>query len=226
MIKGVLFDLFETLITEANACPPRASALGQRLGVDPHDYRREWKARRSDVVLGRCSFWDALDQIARTLGVTPQEAVLEEIRSERIGAKAAILRSVEPAVLDMLKALRARGLKLALVTNSFPEDVAGWARSPLQAFFDAAVFSFAVGRAKPDPHIYLLACRDIGAAPADALFIGDGGDDELTGARDAGLKARQALWYLRRRPHGSMARADAGFLCVGDVLWEMHTRGG
>ena len=42
---------------------------------------------------------------------------------------------------------------------------------------------------KPDPRIYRLACEELGVEPADALFVGDGANDELAGAERVGMRA-------------------------------------
>ena len=41
---------------------------------------------------------------------------------------------------------------------------------------------------KPDIHIYELAMRRLGVPPEICLFVGDGGSDELYGAKSAGMK--------------------------------------
>jgi len=218
MIQGVLFDLFETLVTESSASIRRASSLASQLGVNEDAYRRHWKSRRLDVVLGRSAFRDILAQITRTLGAAPDDRLLDDLRSERLSQKAAVLRNVEQDVLAALEALRARGLRLALVTNSFAEDVAGWDSSPLHQFFDVALFSCVVGLAKPDPEMYLLGCRRLDVPPADALFIGDGGDEELAGARRAGLHACQALWFLARSQRPALAAEDRGLWRPSEIV--------
>jgi putative hydrolase of the HAD superfamily len=217
MIEAVLFDLYETLVTESGGAIQRASALAVRLGVDEEDYRRLWRSRCSDIVLGRCSFREVLVQIAHTLGATSPERIPEQLPSERMTEKSTTLRAVEPEVLDMLTALRSRRLRLGVVSNCFAEDVAGWERSPLGPYFDATVFSFATGLAKPDPEMYLLACRELHVPPSRALYIGDGADDELEGARKAGLSARRALWFLSRWPHVQLAAEAAGLRHLADV---------
>jgi FMN phosphatase YigB (HAD superfamily) len=63
------------------------------------------------------------------------------------------------------------------------------------------VFSCEVGLAKPDPHIYVEAVRRLQVDVSETWFIGDGGDDELSGTERAGLRAFKALWFLRRWPH-------------------------
>jgi HAD superfamily hydrolase (TIGR01509 family) len=218
MVQGVLFDLFETLVTESGASLRRASSLAANLGVKEDAYRQQWRSRRLDVVLGRCSFRDALAQIVRTLGGTVDEGLLEHLRIERMQQKAAVLRMVEPDLLAAIGVLRARGVKLAVVTNSFAEDVAGWESSPLCPFFDVTLFSCAAGLAKPDPQVYLLACRELDVAPGRALFIGDGEGAELDGARSAGLQAHRALWFLSRWPHAALARYESGLWHAADVV--------
>src|SRR5438034_597419 len=114
MIQGVLFDLFETLVTESHASIQRASSLASRLGLNDDAYRRHWRSRRPDVVLGRSTFRETLAQIARTLGTPPDERILDDILSERVRQKAAVLCDVQSDVLATMEALRARGLRLVL----------------------------------------------------------------------------------------------------------------
>jgi len=218
MIQGVSFDLFETLVTESHASIQRASSLASRLGLNDDAYRRHWRSRRPDVVLGRSTFRETLAQIARTLGTPPDERILDDILSERVRQKAAVLCDVQSDVLATMEALRARGLRLALVTNSFREDVAAWDSSPLHPFFDVALFSCVAGLAKPDPQVYLLACRELALRPPHVLFIGDGGDDELGGARRAGLLARQAIWFSGTRRRPTVAADDPGLGHASDVV--------
>jgi len=54
----------------------------------------------------------------------------------------------------------------------------------------------------------LEAARRVGVEPADTLFVGDGSDDELFGAKRAGLRPAQAAWF-----RGSEAGAP-GFTAV------------
>lgn len=194
MIGAVFFDLFETLVTEAGVRVPRASSLGARLGIDPDAYRAEWRRRRPEVVLGRLSFRNALAETAAALGGVIAGSALDAACADRAAAKAAVLRTIDPAVIETLESLRGLGIKLGVVSNCFAEDVAGWAVSPLAALFDWTTFSFAERLAKPDTRIYRAACRGLGVEPGESLFVGDGAD-EVAGAKDAGLRAHRALWF-------------------------------
>jgi HAD superfamily hydrolase (TIGR01509 family) len=218
MIQAVLLDLFETLVTESAGSIRRAGSLAAELGVDENGYRQQWRSLRPDIVRGRCQFREALTQIVRTLGGRPDEDLVEQLWSERVRQKATVLRTVEADVLGALDALRDRGVKLAVVTNSFAEDVAGWESSPLRSYFDMMLPSCAIGIAKPNPEIYLLACRELGVAPSHALFVGDGADDELNGARSAGLHTCRALWFLSRWSAASLAHDEPGLWHPADLV--------
>ena len=88
-----------------------------------------------------------------------------------------------------------------MVSNCFPEDVSSWSSSRLAARVHCTTFSFDVGLAKPDPAIYYEAARRLGVQLKALAFIGDGSDDELVGARQAGIRAFRAAWFLARWEH-------------------------
>lgn len=201
MVKAILFDLFETLITEFQSEPPRASSLGPELGFEPGAFRAEWKTRHSAVVLGRLSFREALAEIGATLERHAHNPEVERVCQNRIHAKAAAFDGIEPQVLATIGELHKRGIRFGLVSNCFAEDVTAWSTCPLAPQFACTVFSFEVGLAKPDPDIYLEACRRLEVTAAETVFIGDGMHDELQGAEHGGVRAFQALWFLRRWPH-------------------------
>jgi putative hydrolase of the HAD superfamily len=81
------------------------------------------------------------------------------------------------------------------------EDVVDvWPETPFAGLFDAEVFSSSCGLRKPDARIYRLALDELGVEPTDALFVGDGANDELAGAERVGMRA-----VLIRRPDAEPA---------------------
>jgi putative hydrolase of the HAD superfamily len=198
MIKAVLFDLFETLITESRLQPTRASRLGERLGFEQEAFRVAWKARRQRVVLGQLSFAEALTDISTTLGGV-DAAAIQRLCEQRIREKAAAYAHVDEEIVKLIADLRGCGVELAIISNCFKEDVLEWSTCPLARGFQCTLFSFGEGVAKPNPEIYLRAIRRLGVEPATAVFIGDGADNELAGAERAGLRAFRALWFTSDR---------------------------
>jgi putative hydrolase of the HAD superfamily len=87
----------------------------------------------------------------------------------------------------VIAALKARGKRIALVSNADVMEVAAWSQCPFAGLFDSAIFSCAVGWAKPEPEIYQLSLRELGVTAQEAIFVGDGGSGELRGARAVGM---------------------------------------
>ena len=201
MVQAILFDLFETLITESRDPPRGVSSLAPEFGCAREAFRAQWKTRRPAVTAGRLSFRQALSDIAIALGGHADEALLQRVCEDRVRAKARPFAQIDPHVLTTIDHLRSRGLRLGVISNCFAEDVVAWPQSALASRFDCTVFSFEVGLAKPDPAIYLEATRRLGVSASETWFIGDGQDDELAGAERAGLRSFQALWFLKRWSH-------------------------
>jgi putative hydrolase of the HAD superfamily len=201
MVRAVLFDLFETLITESGIRRTGVSSLAAGLGCEREAFGALWRAVRPAVMIGRVSFRQALSDIAARLGSRADDATLQRMCDERIAATGEAFAQIEPQILMMLDRLRRQDLRLGIVSNCFAEDVAAWPRCFLTPRVDCTVFSFEVGLAKPNPEIYLEATRRLGVDVSETWFIGDGAHGELSGAEQAGLRAFKALWFLKRWPH-------------------------
>ena len=86
-----------------------------------------------------------------------------------------------------LEALRARGLKIGVVSN-VPADLRPvFAKHGLDRLVDSFTHSFEVGAEKPDPAIFLAAAKSLGVKPSETLMVGDHPVDR--GAERAGMRA-------------------------------------
>jgi phosphoglycolate phosphatase len=93
---------------------------------------------------------------------------------------------VFPGVVEGLTLLRARGLKLACLTNKPTAFALALLRlKGLDGFFGAVFGGDAFERKKPDPLPLLKTCEALGSAPAHTLMIGDSSNDARA-ARAAG----------------------------------------
>ena len=107
--------------------------------------------------------------------------------------RAAMLASLAfktfPDVLPALRDLRGTGLRLVVVSNwdcSLPE----WLdRAGIGELVDGSVSSAVIGEAKPAPAVFEAGLRLAGCDAAEALFVGDSVDNDVLGARAAGLRA-------------------------------------
>ena len=126
---------------------------------------------------------------------------------KRRAAKRASFDHLHPEVLPMLRALKARGMKIGLITNCFLEEAEYIRQSELFSLFDAAMLSCVEGLAKPDEAIFHRCMAGLGVAPNEYLYVGDGGSRELETAQSLGMQAAQAVWYLKagtNQPKGRM----------------------
>jgi HAD superfamily hydrolase (TIGR01549 family) len=221
MLKAVVFDLFETLVTQSGADVPRAGRLGHVLGVDPGAFRVEWKKLRPLVLRGRLTFKEALMAIGPRMGAEISAAAAQQACDDRARANATVFEAADRELVALTRELSERGVRLGTISNCMAEDVGAWAGSAFAPQFGCALFSFAVGRVKPEARIYLDALQQLGVSPEDAMFIGDGGDDELAGAQRAGLSAAQAAWFVSR----SVSAAVPTLRNREDVLGLLFGRG-
>ena len=97
----------------------------------------------------------------------------------------AVYPDVQPALAD----LRDRGLALVAVSNwdcSLPRVLE---RCGIDGQLDGTVTSAGAGARKPDPAIFAAALELAGCEPAEALHVGDTPEEDVAGARAAGIRA-------------------------------------
>jgi putative hydrolase of the HAD superfamily len=97
-----------------------------------------------------------------------------------------------PDALDTLERLRRRGLRTAVASNApFPPEFMHRqvAATGIRERVDAVVFSSEIGRRKPAPELYLAALERVGAAPDEALYVGDRVVEDYEGPRRVGMRA-------------------------------------
>jgi putative hydrolase of the HAD superfamily len=178
-VKAVVFDLWDTLVE----WPVReAETLKERLAghvtVEADEFERRWRDGY------RASQTGPLADAYRALGL-PDEHVAEHVAARHAFARRSL--RLREGARDVLARLRERGVRIGLITVCSEEVPAAWPETELAGLFDAETFSSDCGLMKPEPEIYLRTLRALGVEPADALFVGDGANDELGGAERVGM---------------------------------------
>jgi HAD superfamily hydrolase (TIGR01549 family) len=220
-ITTVVFDLNGTLTDPADdplraTFHPRVAAL---LGVDAAAYGADLAASYVHRAEGAFTSTRAmLADAAARLGATPDDDALARATAERMRGFARLLQPRADA-LETLAALADAGYRLGLVSDCSCETVELWDDLPYARYIAQPVFSCSFGARKPTAGIYREACRRLGVEPVDCAFVGDGGSQELTGARAVGMHA-----VLLRNEHVAGAREhrvdpDHGFdgPSIGDL---------
>ena len=198
--RAVIFDLFETLITEWGHKKYTKNAMCSDLGVERESFDVYWKEKGSDRYLGNISFEDSLFYACEKCGKQVEKETIAQVIDERIRTKAECFDNINPEVFRLLRQLREMGFKTAIISNCSSEEVKVLKESELYKYFDEVVLSYEVHMKKPDICIYEETLKRLNMAADECLFVGDGGSDELVGARNAGMKAIQAKWYTDQLP--------------------------
>src|SRR4026209_1559574 len=129
-------------------------------------------------------------------------------------------RLLGPHTHALLESLRARGLKLGLVSNAFDP---GWLlhrdleQMGIAQRLDFSVFSSEVGKRKPHPAIFERALGALGVEPENALFVGDRLYEDVRGAGELGMTTVQAVWF-RADEHPEGREPDHQAFTQFDVL--------
>ena len=175
--RAVVFDLWETLA----AWPHEdMGPLHDAVGLTQEEWRSDVHVeRRWTGPFGGYLEWLGLDADAAMAA--------SELRSSMTRRALVPVAGALPALAE----LRSRGLGLGLISNCSGEVCDLWEDSPFGGLFDAVVLSADVGVCKPAPRIYELALEQLGVEPAEAVFVGDGANDELAGAERVGMRAVQ-----------------------------------
>lgn len=104
---------------------------------------------------------------------------------------------VEPnqEVTDMIKMLKERGYKLAIITGKSRAslDISLNALEMDEAFFDSIVTGDDVVNAKPNPEGILNTLRDMNIEKSEAMFIGDSNAD-IEAGKQAGVTTVGVQW--------------------------------
>jgi putative hydrolase of the HAD superfamily len=181
-LRAVIFDLWNTIAEWPHErwaeVRPR---VAERVGLSAEEFDSRWYGELAHMRETR-PFADVL----ALFDLSPEAAA--EVVSLRREVTREGLVPVRGAV-ETITALRERGLKTGLITVCSEDVALLWEETPFSELFDVTVFSATCGLRKPDPRIYRLALEQLGVEPEDAVFVGDGANDELGGAERLGMRA-------------------------------------
>ena len=193
--EAVLFDVDFTICRPGPELSPRAYAeRGRALGLDLDPSLFELTRRaalaelklRSDLTHDEELWIDFSEKIIRGMGgkgegvrVLAQAMVLAWERAEHF--------ELYGDVLPALTALRERGVKIGLVSNTARDLPAFVIHHGLPV--DALIGAREHGRSKPDPSIFATILDSLGVRPQRAVMVGDSPEDDIEGARALGMRA-------------------------------------
>jgi putative hydrolase of the HAD superfamily len=187
MVRAVFLDALGTLVELE---PPWIS-LRDRVPAEVPDARLE-EALRAEMAYYRDHAHEGRDHAS----LADLRERCAGIVSEKLGVEVTVDELVEairferyPDSIPALRELGDRGLRLVAVSNwdcSLPTVLQ---RCGLGALLDGAVSSAGAGARKPDPAIFAPALELAGCRPDQALHVGDTPEEDVAGARAAGIRS-------------------------------------
>ena len=195
-VRAVLLDALGTLVRLEPPAPRLRTALRRLTGTDvgPEAAERAFRAEIAYYLDHHLEGRDArsLEGLRDRCAEVVRDA-LGPAAPDAATVREAMLASLEftpfPDAPPALGELRDRGLRLVVTSNwdcSLPEVLE---RAGLAPLVDGVASSAGAGRAKPAPDVFLEALRLAGVEAPEAVHVGDSVENDLGGARAAGVRA-------------------------------------
>ena len=187
--KAIIFDFFGTLVPNFSLSEHKAvlGKMADMMKAPREAFVQLWFDTVKLRMTGEFTSVHAnVEAICTTLSVpfdaeSCEQAVQERYTYERVNM---VPRATAIATLH---AIRERGLKIGLISDCSIELPDLWRETPFAPLFDVTTFSAVAKIKKPDRRIYEMTAEQLGVACADCLFVGDGGSNELAGAKAVGM---------------------------------------
>jgi len=189
--ESIVFDLFHTIVDPEEFRPKsygRAKSVAEALKVDLQSFTSYWSntlalrnTDRSQTVV------KLIETYLAQQGKKFDEEVVAMVDSEMGRYQDIAILNPRPDIVSALQTLARRGMKLGLLSNCDEREIRRWPDSPLAQYFHAACFSCDIGFTKPDPKAFSTVLERLGTSARKAAYVGDGGSNELEGARQAGF---------------------------------------
>ena len=207
MIRAVIFDMYETLITHYECPLYFGKQIAEDLGIPEKNFLALWRPGEYDRTIGKVTFEDALENIMKKSGCFSKDR-LDVVVQKRRKTKEECFQHLHKEILPMLCILKEKQIKTGLISNCFSEEVTAIRNSVLYPYFDAVFLSYEQKIAKPDKEIFNRCMNSLGVNAGECLYVGDGGSSELETAEHLGMKAIQAVWYFKEETLKPVGRKD------------------
>ena len=199
-IRAVLFDLDDTLHDDTYAYTTAAQEVAAEVaaehGIDALALKKAYiaeaegfwhrltpKELKTKLSQWRANMWS---NALRSVGL--DDARLAERSASNYHVYRKKYYALFPGALDLLRELKERGIKLALLTNGVSETHREKITLlQIAEYFDAIFLADEVGMVKPDPLLFAHACTKLQTSPSESAMVGDRYERDIAGAMAAGL---------------------------------------
>ncbi len=204
MLRAVLFDLDDTLFDHRHSSRRALAELQSRVpeleSIELDELERTHLRILNELHVGVLSGALTLEaarerrfaELFSHYGIRKVPGMESEVR----GSYRKVYREsrrAKPGVIPLLGALRARALKIGIVSNNVLEEQIGKLHAcGLTELIDSLTISEEAGVAKPDVRIFQIALERMACAHYEVVMIGDSWTNDILPARQLGMRT---IWY-------------------------------
>ncbi len=210
MIKAVIFDMYETLITQFESPLYYGAQIAEDIGLPVEVFLPDWRATDFDRATGKKTLEEVFEELLKKHNIYTED-LYDKIVDKRIAIQADCFCHLHEEILPMLSKIKESGVKIGLISNCFSEEAELIRNSELFPYFDAPCLSYEEGIIKPDLDIFHRCMDRLGVKAEECLYVGDGGSQELETASCLGMHAVQAVWYRKAEGTGRLAEIRPEF---------------
>ena len=192
MVKAVIFDMDGTVADTLRSIAGFGNAALAAHGFPAleTDLYRQLVGNGADVLIRR---------MLRSTGLPHTEETVQAVRKTYdtlYEADPTKLVAPYPGIIDMLKTVRAAGIKTAILSNK-PDNMTCFIADALfPGLFDIVHGQRSGIPKKPDPTAVRMLCDELGVTPDECLYVGDSGVDMQTG-HNSGIVSVGVTWGFR-----------------------------
>ena len=176
MIKAIIFDIGDVLITNVHIydCLVKELHLNRKQAF-PFYVQAIEELEKGQI--DEANFWAKLkEQLPINQPIPNPSPLITSHKNVK----------VVQDVIDIVVALKKKGYKLGLLSNTIKAHKEEIEKLRFFNYFDVRIFSYEVKERKPFPNIYKLALKQLNVIPEEAVFI-DNNDLFIKGAEKVGL---------------------------------------
>lgn len=212
MIKAVIFDLDGTLLDRDASLELFVESQYERLKINGESVPKAQYIERFIELDARGMVWK--DRVYQQLIKEFQlQAAWEELLED-------YLKNFKqhcipfPHLKFMLEQLKEKSIRLGIVSNGRGQFQLDAIRAlGIEPYFEVILISEWEGMKKPDPRLFKKALEQLGANPAEALYVGDHPHNDIGGAKAVGI---QTVW--KKDPQWGSAEADCAIEDLAELV--------
>ncbi|GAB2952372.1 HAD family hydrolase [Hafnia psychrotolerans] len=203
---GIIFDLYSTLVFE-----DRNNAFYKKM-LNNLNLNKEFMTVYKET--GRDSMSGNVDGMVERISLACQRSYVDISHkkiSDFVDKNIHLFNNsvhLYNDTITTLQTLRDYGYQLSMISNASSYTKPIIRKLKINKYLDEITLSCDVKTMKPDSSIYFKHCVKIKHSPSSCIYVGDGGDNELLGAKNLGMLT---IIIDRELPHTKLAKESADF---------------